>query len=125
MSISHSSRNDSRNVDWRVLLLASHHIEPKTFFSLGQLHHSRMGVSLGSSECSNSCLGRGGGSDVRRTFNVHSLLDMFIHLSDCSQEVTLQHLLESSQLGGRNLATVFTLLKLLQQFTSSLDVSRE
>ena len=32
MSISNSTWNYSRDIDWRVLLFASHNIEPKAFF---------------------------------------------------------------------------------------------
>ena len=46
MSVSHTARNDSRDVDGRVLLLAAHHVEAESLLCLGQFHDSRVGVAF-------------------------------------------------------------------------------
>ena len=47
---------------------------------------------------------------------------MLVDLPHSTEELALQHFLKSSQLSSWDLATVFTLLELLQQLTGSLDV---
>lgn len=56
MSISNSTWNYSRNIDWRVLFFSSHNIESKALFCFRQLNNSRMRVSFTGSKCSNSSL---------------------------------------------------------------------
>ena len=51
------TRDNPADVDGRVLLLPSHHVEAKALVSLGQLDHSRMGVTLGGSKSGHSSLG--------------------------------------------------------------------
>ena len=54
--IRNAARNYTRYVDGRILLLATHHVEPKTFRCLGQLHYSRMSVAFACCKCCNCCL---------------------------------------------------------------------
>ena len=46
MPVRHAPGDDPGDVDGRVLLLPSHHIEAKSLFSLGQLHHSRVSMTF-------------------------------------------------------------------------------
>ena len=46
MSVSHTPRDDSANVDWRVLLLAPHHVEAKALLCLGELNNSWMSMTF-------------------------------------------------------------------------------
>ena len=47
--VGHPLRDDARDVDGRVLLLASHHVEAEALFSLRQFDHS--GVSVAFAGC--------------------------------------------------------------------------
>lgn len=57
MAVSHASRNDTGDVDGRVLLLAPHDIKPQALVRLGQLHYPGMCMALTGREGSHCGLG--------------------------------------------------------------------
>ena len=56
VSVGHSTRDNTGDVDGRVLLLASHHIEAQALLCLGKLYHSGMGMALAGCESCYCCL---------------------------------------------------------------------
>lgn len=61
------TRNNSADVDRRVLLLPAHHVEPETFVRLGQLHDPWVGMTFAGSEGCNRGLGSGGGPGIEKS----------------------------------------------------------
>lgn len=57
MAVSHTSRDDTGNVDGGVLLLAPHDVEAQALICFGQLHYSGMCVALAGCEGSHCGLG--------------------------------------------------------------------
>ena len=56
ISFGSHTRNDSRNVDGRILLLSSHNVKSKTFVSLWKLNYSRMGMAFAGCKSCDGCL---------------------------------------------------------------------
>lgn len=50
MPLSHAPGDDARDVDGRVLLLAAHHVEAQPLLRFGELHDSRVRVTLAGCE---------------------------------------------------------------------------
>lgn len=57
MAVSHTSRDDTGNVDGGVLLLAPHDVEAQALICFGQLHYPGMCVALAGCEGSHCGLG--------------------------------------------------------------------
>lgn len=57
MPLSHAPRDDAGDVDGRILLLASHHVEAEALLRLGQLHHPWVGVAFAGCKGRNRGLG--------------------------------------------------------------------
>lgn len=51
--LGHTSRDDAGDVDGRVLLLATHHVESQPLFRLRKLHDPRVGVAFAGCEGGN------------------------------------------------------------------------
>lgn len=63
--LGHAAGDDAGDVDGGVLLLAAHHVEAQPFLRLGQLHHSRVGVTFAGREGRHRCL-----KEERRSFGL-------------------------------------------------------
>jgi len=56
VSVGNTARNYTRYVDWGILLLAAHYVEPETLSCLRQLHYSGMRMTFTCCKCCNCCL---------------------------------------------------------------------
>lgn len=59
VSVGHTTRDDTRDVDRRVLLLPSHHVEAQPLLGLGQFYHTRVSMTFAGSKRRNRCFGGG------------------------------------------------------------------
>ena len=102
LPVSNTSWNDSWYVNWGVLLSSSHNIETEAFICFGQLHNPWVGMPFTSCKGSNCGFSSCWGSYIRWSTHFNSLVDMFIDFTDGSQEITLQHFMQSGQFSGWN-----------------------